>query len=26
VMWAPETRGLTLGECAAMSPNSKVSA
>jgi putative MFS transporter len=26
VMWAPETRGLTLGECAAMSPKSKVSA
>jgi putative MFS transporter len=26
VMWAPETRGLTLGECAAISSKSKVSA
>jgi MFS transporter, putative metabolite transport protein len=26
VMWAPETRGLTLGECAAMSSKSRVSA
>jgi MFS transporter, putative metabolite transport protein len=26
VMWAPETRGLTLGECAAMTEKSKVSA
>src|SRR5262245_61139302 len=26
VMWAPETRGLTLGESAAISPKSKVSA
>jgi len=25
-MWAPETRGLTLGECAAMSSKPKVSA
>jgi putative MFS transporter len=26
VMWAPETRGLTLGECAKMTPKSSVSA